>query len=81
MPQLLVNVRQVLMWQQFSSFRRPRSQHDHDALTKKLVVSVLLGDARPWDNPDFVAFKEGFNITLNNNSRLFSVRRLLPSLA
>jgi hypothetical protein len=56
--------------QQFSRFRRPRSEEEHDAVTRKLVVSVLLGDPEPWEKSQFKAFKDGFNISLGSVSLL-----------
>jgi hypothetical protein len=43
---------------------------EHEATTKKLVASVLLGSVDPWNNTELKAFRDGFNIDLGNKTLL-----------
>ena len=55
---------------QFSTFRQPRSVVQHRAIERKLVASVLLGDPDPWNNQDFLAFRDGLDIKLGTKTFL-----------
>ncbi|TDL14456.1 hypothetical protein BD410DRAFT_809709 [Rickenella mellea] len=57
-----------------------RSPEDHQAITRALLGSVLIGDANFMAHPDFLAFRHGFNIRLNDTRTLLDTF-VPPSLA
>ncbi|KAJ7638069.1 hypothetical protein B0H17DRAFT_1149275 [Mycena rosella] len=64
--QFLLNV----MDMQAFHISAPRTQQVHNGWTITFMSKVLLGTSTPWDHPEFIALKDGFDIEVGDTSVL-----------
>ncbi|KAJ7635875.1 hypothetical protein B0H17DRAFT_1149645 [Mycena rosella] len=75
--QFLLNV----MDMQAFHISAPRTQQVHDGWTITFMSKVLLGTSTPWDHPEFIALKDGFDIEVGDTSVLKRLVVHKPALA
>ncbi|KAH7911437.1 hypothetical protein BJ138DRAFT_1006581, partial [Hygrophoropsis aurantiaca] len=46
-----------------------RTEEEHDSWTKTFLSKVLLGNSDPWNHPEFVAFRDGFDMALTEGTK------------
>ncbi|KAJ7073446.1 hypothetical protein B0H15DRAFT_758098, partial [Mycena belliarum] len=60
--QFLLNIMEI------QAITAPRTQQVHDGWTIAFMSKVLLGSDTPWNHPEFLALKRGFDITVGDSS-------------
>ncbi|KAJ7697016.1 hypothetical protein B0H17DRAFT_1130661 [Mycena rosella] len=75
--QFLLNV----MDMQAFHISAPRTQQVHNGWTITFMSKVLLGTSTPWDHPEFIALKDGFDIEVGDTSVLKRLVVHKPALA